>query len=145
MEKFLNKFRGQIFYLSIFLMSMTYAFIAKNFDNDLWARLIAGMGVVKTGHVLKTDFVSYTPTLPWIDHEWGSGVVFYILNHYFGSTSFIVLTGLLIFLIIFMISKIVKLHSSQPYNFLFYFFALATIINQINHPVRCHLFSFFFI
>ena len=46
---------------------------ASSYDNDLWARLIAGMGVFEGGHVLTQDFLSFTPVHTWWDHEWGAG------------------------------------------------------------------------
>ncbi len=117
---------------------------ANHFDADLWARLIAGMGVVEGGHVLTHDFYSYTPVHTWIDHEWGAGVIFYLCLKFFGPYGLIMLQALLIFGIFFMISKVVKLKCEKPYNILFYVFALAAAIPLLNIPVRCHLFSFLF-
>ena len=73
-----------IFYTLLFLCSAAVALKSKNYDFDMWARLIAGMAIVQTGHVAKFDFYSYTPTHAWYDHEWGSSVVFYLVNSTFG-------------------------------------------------------------
>ena len=51
-----------IFYTLLFLCSAAVALKSKNYDFDMWARLIAGMAIVQTGHVAKFDFYSYTPT-----------------------------------------------------------------------------------
>ena len=131
-----------LFYLTLFLLIWAYAATAANYDFDLWARLIAGAGVVDGGHVLKADFLSYTPTHIWYDHEWGSGVIFYLFLKFFGPYSLIILQTMLIFGIFFIVSKVIKVRGHDPYNILFYFLAFMALIPTINMPVRCHLFSF---
>lgn len=138
----MNK-KAILFYVALFLLILAFSTTANNFDYDLWARLIAGMGVVDGGHVLKTDFLSYTPVHTWWDHEWGSGVIFYLVLKFFGPYSLIIFQALMFFGIFFTISKIVKLRTNiSPYNILFYFFALMAVMPNLNEPVRCHMFSF---
>ncbi|MBP3924371.1 hypothetical protein J6E39_03930 [bacterium] len=132
-----------LFYLVLFLLILAFCFSAEIFDFDLWARLIAGMGVIDGHQVLKSDFLSYTPTHVWYDHEWGSGVVFYFLLKYFGPYSLIFLQSILIFGIFVFIVKFVKLRSEKPYEILFYVFALYALLGNFIQPVRCHMFSFF--
>ncbi len=115
------------------------------FDFDLWARLIAGMGVVDGHTVLKQDFLSYTPTHVWYDHEYGSGVVFYFLLKHFGAYSLILFQSLLIFGIFFFIVRTIKVRGiKNPYNFLFYLFPIVALTQNFGSPIRCHLFSFLF-
>lgn len=136
-----------IFYVVLFLFILGFSTTATGYDLDLWARLIAGMGFVQTGHVLKHDFLSYTPTHVWYDHEWGSGVVFYLAHKVFGAAGFLFLQAILVFLIFFTISKIIKLRgttTTTPYNFLFYYFAFMAFSYSADMPVRCQLFSFLF-
>ena len=84
-----------IFYIILFLFFLAFSTTVTNYDYDLWARLIAGMGFVQTGHVLKQDFLSYTPTHTWFDHEWGSGVIFYLTQHFFASAGLLILQAIL--------------------------------------------------
>lgn len=141
----MGKLKPFLFYTVLLSLILAFSTNALNFDFDLWARLIAGMGVIDGGHVLKADFLSYTPVHTWWDHEWGAGVIFYIFLKYFGPYSFIILQALLIFGIFFLLSKIIKLRTTaSPYNILFYFFALMAVMPNFNNPVRCHLFSFLF-
>lgn len=143
----MNK-KAIIFYVVLFLFLLGFSTTATNYDLDLWARLIAGMGVMQTGHVLKYDFLSYTPTHIWYDHEWGSGVVFYLTQHLFGAAGILFLQTILVFLIFFTISKIIKLRgvttTTTPYNFLFYYYGYISISYIADMPVRCQLFSFLF-
>ena len=115
------------------------------FDYDLWARLIAGMGVIDGHAVLKQDFLSYTPTHIWYDHEYGSGVVFYFLLKHFGAYSLIIFQSLLIFGIFFFIVQTIKARGvKNPYNFIFYLFPIVALTQNFGSPIRCHLFSFLF-
>ena len=135
--------KGILFYLTLFLLILAFSTAANYFDFDIWARLIAGMGVVDGGHVLKEDFLSYTPVHTWWDHEWGSGVIFYLFLRYIGPYSLIILQAILMFLIFFTASRIIKLrNNTQPYNILFYFFSVMAVMGTLNAPVRCHMFSF---
>ncbi len=137
--------KGILFYLTLFLLILAFSTTANFFDFDLWARLIAGMGVVDGGQVLKTDFLSYTPTHTWWDHEWGSGVIFYLFLKLFGPYSLIILQAIMVFLIFFFCSRIIKIRdNAKPYNILFYFFELMAVMTNLNCPIRCHLFSFLF-
>ncbi|MDR1167377.1 MAG: hypothetical protein LBK53_00610 [Heliobacteriaceae bacterium] len=134
-----------LFYTTLFLVILAYSITAPNYDFDLWARLIAGMGAVDGGHVLKADFLSYTPVHTWWDHEWASGAVFYLFLKFFGPYSLVILQAVLIWGIFFIVSKITELRTGIPrYNILFYFFAFYVLIANFNHPVRCHLFTFLF-
>lgn len=143
----IEKAKPIIFYVIFFLFILALNTTARIYDFDLWARLIAGMGFVQTGQVLKHDFLSYTPTHLWFDHEWGSGVIFYLTQHFFGPAGILVLQAVLIFLTFFIITKVVELRgvkTTHAYNFLFYFFALSTMGYVIRSPIRCQLFSFLF-
>ena len=135
-----------LFYITLFLLILAFSTTANYFDFDLWARLIAGMGVVEGGHVLTSDFLSYTPVHTWWDHEWGAGVIFYAVLKLFGAYSLIILQALMLFGIFFVASRIVKMRVKDcPYNnILFYFFALMAVMDNLNNPIRCHMFSFLF-
>ena len=133
-----------LFYFTLFLLIFVICLNSDKFDFDLWARLIAGMGVIEGGHVLKTDFLSYTPVHVWYDHEWGSGVIFYTFLKYFGPFSLIILETLLYFGIFVLITRIIKLRTEfSTYNILFYVFPVLALEANFNNPIRCHLFSFF--
>ncbi|MEI8128924.1 MAG: hypothetical protein WCG95_04820 [bacterium] len=138
--------KSTIFYIIFFLFVLAFSTTATNYDYDLWARLIAGMGFVQTGHVLKQDFLSYTPTHTWFDHEWGSGVIFYLTQHFFSSAGLLFLQAILTFSIFFVITKVVKLRyeSTSAYNFLFYYLAFVAMSYMIDVPIRCQMFSFLF-
>lgn len=136
-----------IFYIFLFFFCIAITTISGMYDFDIWARLIAGMGAVQTGHVIEYDFLSYTPTHIWFDHEWGSGVIFYLTQHLFSGAGLIVLQGVLLFMMFFTVVQIVRLRgvkTTTPYNFLFYYFAYQAISINIEGVIRCQVFSFLF-
>lgn len=142
-----EKIKSTIFYLVLFVFMWAVSITKFSLDYDLWARLIVGKYFFQTGHVLKQDFLSYTPTHIWYDHEWGSGVIFYITQHFLGIKGIIFLQTLLIFLTFFFVVQVIKLRgvkTSTAYNFLFYFFAIGAINYVFKAPIRCQLFSFLF-
>lgn len=136
-----------VFYTVLFFFILAAGTLAAGYDFDLWARLIAGMSVVQSGHVLKHDFLSYTPTHLWFDHEWGSGAVFYFFLHSFGAAGILILQTILVFSIFFIMTKIIKLRglkTTTAYNLIFYFFTFIAMAPILNQPIRSQLFTFLF-
>lgn len=136
------------FYLSLFMLVWTYCVKFNCIDWDLWARLSVGKVFSLTGTVLQHDIFSFTPIKKlWIDHEWGSSVIFYYISHYFGDTGLIVLKIFLSFTIMFLISRIIK--SQNPVknahlNIIFYMFVYLLMFGGLGSTVRCHQFTFLF-
>jgi hypothetical protein len=115
-------------------------------DLDLWARLAVGSIVFQTGHVLHHDIFSYLPTKDlWIDHEWGSGVVFYGFAKYFGQYGIFLLKALLIYFIFGMVLKAIKVRDSRRSpSVLFYAFLGYALFPGIASLVRSQMFTYLF-
>ena len=95
-------------YALIALFSLLLACLSKNYDYDLYARLIVGEHFFKTGWITYQDFLSYTPTHLWYDHEWGSSVVFYAFFKAFGNFGLILVQAITMFFTTFFIIKTQK-------------------------------------
>jgi len=137
------------FYITLFLILLSYVLILTSADGDLWARLAVGKIYSQTGHVLMNDIFSYTPTKSiWIDHEWGSGVVFYQLVKNFGDKGLIFLQAMLMFAIFSIVSQIIKLNNDKKdisnLNLPFYLLLLFAFSIGNCYIVRCQMFTFFF-
>jgi hypothetical protein len=66
--------------------------IAYNFvDIDLWHQMALIRESLAAGHMLRSDPYAYTPTLPWIDHEWGAGAIAYFATHWLGARAIVAL------------------------------------------------------
>ena len=136
-----------IFLISIVIFCIGMTCVKNIPDNDLWARLIAGGYIVENLDILKYDFLSYTPTHAWYDHEWGASIFFYLALKYFGDSGLIILKGILTALTILICYKTVELRKPQstvPYNIL-YFAIMFLVANKALGPtIRCLLFTCLF-
>ncbi|HWR52128.1 MAG TPA: hypothetical protein VN428_13540 [Bryobacteraceae bacterium] len=69
---------------------------SNNVDGDLWHEMALAREIVTSGHVPWVDQFAYTPTLPVVvHHEWGAGVVAYLLAVSFGAPGILMLKYLL--------------------------------------------------
>ena len=143
-----NKWQKYIFIIGIIIFCLGITCLSNNFpDNDLWARLIAGGHIVEHFNLLKNDFLSYTPTHVWYDHEWGASIFFYLALKYFGDAGLIITKGILTALTILICYKTVELNSNKktvPYNILYFAIMAMIVQNSLGGIVRCLMFTCMF-
>jgi len=141
-----------LFFTTLILWVFALAYSA-NPDYDLWSRLIAGNHFLSYGKLMLHDIFSYTPTHIWIDHEWGSGIVFSLLLKLSENinvnpiNTFLFFKTLLVFLIIFFTFLTVKIREpkfSTPYQILYFALSLFAANMVYSSTVRCHMFTFLF-
>ncbi len=134
-----------VFYLTLFLFIAIFSSIDTNIDFDFWARLIVGKSFFQTNSLFLNDFQSWGKTHEFIDHEWGSSLIFYLIQNKFDDIGLYVFKVLIIFLTFFIIIKIIRLIKPKiKLNFLFFFFVIQSICYTIFATIRCQSFSFFF-
>ena len=134
-----------IFYLTLGLFILIFGTIDNNIDYDFWARLVVGKNFFQTGNLFNFDFQSWGSTHKFIDHEWGSSLVFYLIQNYLGDIGIFVFKSIIIFLTLFTLTKIIRLENKKiPLHFLFFFFAIQAVSYNIFSTVRCQTFSFLF-
>ena len=73
--------------------SLLLALIAFNFvDIDIWHQMNLIRASLAAGHLLTADPFAYTPTVhPMIDHEWGAGVLAFVLGRWMGGVGILLL------------------------------------------------------
>ena len=134
-----------VFYITLFLFIFGQGLYFNNIDNDFFARLIVGKTYFQTASLLNWDFLSYTPTHRFIDHEWGSSLVFYFLQSNFGDAGLLIFKAIIYFATFFLLTKIIILHNKNiKLHFLPFLFAINAIANLFFSTVRCQSFTFFF-
>ena len=143
-----NRLQKYLFVLGIILFSLGITCFSNNFpDNDIWARLIAGGHIVENFNIIKNDFLSYTPTHTWYDHEWGASIIFYLALKYFGDAGLILTKGILTALTILVCYKTVELNQTKnivPYNILYFVIMIMIVQNSLGGTVRCLMFTSLF-
>jgi len=135
-----------IFFIALFILVCLFSAIHNSADRDLWHRLAVGALFFQTGWVLKHDIFAYTPTKDlWVDHEWGSGVIFYFLSHNFGDYGLIALKVLIAFTVLTVILAANHLISSdKKYRIGFYIITLTGLWPGFGSTIRCQLFTYLF-
>ena len=142
--KALIKSKSVMFFL-IAGFCLFLACLSNNYDYDLYARLIVGEYFYGHGSISYEDFLSYTPTHLWYDHEWGSSVVFYTFLKLFGPFGLVLIQAMLMFFTTFFIVKIQGLQKYKYPTSLFFIVAFLLLFSHQNPSiVRCHMFSFMF-
>jgi hypothetical protein len=133
-------------YISLIIITSILTFSVNNPDYDLWHRLAVGSIFFQTGNVFKHDIFSYLPTKDlWIDHEWGSGVIFYFFVKYFGELGIFALKASILFAIFILIKKIIELQTNKETAGVLYFLFLAfSLLPHISHLIRCQMFTYLF-
>lgn len=133
-------------YLLIAMFALLLSCLCKDYDYDLYARLIVGEHFFKTGWINYEDFLSYTPTHIWYDHEWGASVIFYAFFKLFGNFGLILVQTITIFFTTFFIIKTQQLQNkAYPISLAFIAGFMLLFSHQNPSIVRCHMFSFMFL
>ena len=125
----------------IFLFAIFLTCLTTDYDYDLFARLEVGEIFFKLHTVLTQDPFSYTPTLYWFDHEWGSGVIFYAFLKLLGPAGLIILNSILFFFTVFFI---LKQNNNIKYPLLTAMFFLCLLKYEAGQLLRCQAFTFMF-
>lgn len=134
-----------IFYITLFLFILGHGLLFNSIDNDFFARLIVGKTYFQTGSLLDWDFLSYTPTHRFIDHEWGSSLVFYFLQSHFGDAGLLIFKAIIYFATFYLITKVILLRNKEEkLHFLPFWFLINAIPAILFATLRCQAFTFFF-
>lgn len=131
-------------FVFIYFLVLKYCYT----DWDLWARLAVGSIFFQTGQVFKHDIFAYTSTKPlWVDHEWGTGVVFYYLTHFFGDRGILFLKFLIllfIFIFIFNTNQLREEKEENPYRLSYYALLFLALLPAFANTMRSHSFTYLF-
>ena len=134
------------FYIFLLILSYSCTSIRTIPDLDIWARLAVGSIFLQTGNLLSKDIFSFMPVKDvFIDHEWGSSVIFYIVAKYFGGMGLFWLKFILIFAIWLLIAKTIRLNEKvKRLNVLLFIFAAMPVAHMFFSTIRCLIFTYLF-
>lgn len=116
-------------------------------DPDLFARVAMGRLTLSQDRVPLTDPFAFTTVLPhWIDHEWLSGVVFYLTAHHLGDAGFLALKFILAILSLGLVIHVsTQLIGDFTGRYLWITLCVLHAASAWASTVRCQAFTYLFI
>jgi len=140
-----NRFRERLSVVILAFVCLTAVTLLKpDGDPDIWARLAAGKLILETGQVVRPDPFSYTPTTPeWIDHEWGAGVVFYIVAAMAGQRGLLLLKASLMFGTLTFMYLRARRATGRPPSLIFHVLLVGAMTLGFVASIRAQAFTFF--
>jgi len=130
-------------FLNALVLIISFLFFAKKIvfvNADLGRHLKNGEVILNTGKVISTNYYSFTESdFPVINHHWGSGVLFYLIQKMFGFSGLSFIYCLLSAITVFLFYKIAESKSHTYFAFLFFMLCIPLI--TIRTEVRPEGFS----
>lgn len=140
LKKFQKVIIGFVFLIYLLLMTQKINLVT----SDLGRHLKNGEAILsRQTKVLTTNFYSYTYSeYPFLNHHWGSGVIFYLINKVFGFAGvslFFTIISLLTFLLFFLVAWKQSMFGTTAIVSLF---VIPVIVSRVE--IRPEAFSYFF-
>jgi hypothetical protein len=146
--KIMTQYGRHLLFLSMLLSFACFFSLSTNVaDLDLWHRLATGRAFIESCRVIQHDIFSYMPVKEvWVDHEWGAGIVFYLIQRSWGNSGLIGLKISLYFVILYLIWKGGRLRSQDSDQIgIIYFLGVAFAVHPaFCSTLRCHAFTYLF-
>ncbi len=131
-------------FLTAFSFALLFLLFTADFgaDRDLFARVAAGKYFWVEGYVSTIDPFAFTPKLPeWIDHEWLSGVLFYLVADQFGDIGLFLLKLSVCALTLYFLLSASKLVSGKLLP-LWFCFCTVNCVAVWQSTVRAQVFTY---
>ncbi|MBI4648299.1 MAG: hypothetical protein HY738_17375 [Bacteroidia bacterium] len=130
-------------FLYTLVLIISFSFFAQKIvfvNADLGRHLKNGEIILSTSKVVSTNYYSFTePDFPVINHHWGSGVLFYLIQKMTGFEGLSFIYCLLSAITVFLFFKIAESKSHMYMAFLFFMLCIPIISNRTE--IRPEVFS----
>ena len=116
-------------------------------DVDIWHEMALIRESLRAGHLLTRDVFSYTPTIyPSVHHEWGSGLLAYVVTYWIGSDAILALKYIIALLIGFLCLRCAKSMGANSVVWAV-LCPIAIYLSQLGFlsVIRAQVYSFFFV
>lgn len=113
-------------------------------DPDLWGYLAFGRLFWHSQTFPYHDVFSYLPTVPWVYHEWLTGVLFYPLYQTLGTAGLQFLRYGLALATFALVYLTARRRGAYPLAAVLFVVIIATAVRSFYHPVRAQVFTFCF-
>jgi len=128
-----------VFLISFVCFSYNFA------DPDLWGHIKFGEETYKTKTIQRYDNYSYVFSgRDWVNHEWLSEVIFYVLYRFLGSAGLVLFKITLGLIITFMLLKIILLRIKSSWQFLSILLIISVSVISFGFSIRPQIFTYLF-
>jgi hypothetical protein len=128
-----------IFLAAFFLFSYNYA------DPDLWGHIKFGEETYKTRSLIRYDPYSYIPgRKPWINHEWLSEVIFYLIYKLWGAPGLVLFKITIGLVITFVLLKIILAKTKFGWEVSPALLLLSLSATSFGFAIRPQIFTYLF-
>ncbi|MFH2067160.1 MAG: hypothetical protein ABIK15_18315 [Pseudomonadota bacterium] len=135
------------FFLTVVFFCYFLTINSHHADYDLWHRMAIGALFFQNGHLPDHDVFAYTPVKEvWIDHEWGTGLIFYQLGQVFGDHGLILFKfgcAIGVLALIFLTQKL-SARNRFRYGLFYYILTCLVIWPGFVTTLRAQVFTYFF-
>ncbi|MGA1869978.1 MAG: tetratricopeptide repeat protein [bacterium] len=131
-----------IFLLATLIFSIN---VSEMTNNDIWIHLKNGELILKNKKFLYTDTYSFrTIGMPWMNHEWLAGVIFYLV-HLISGVNGLILFKTLLFIIMALVLLRTSVITKQEFAFFFPLIVFVQYNVTVRSLVRPHIFTYLFV
>jgi hypothetical protein len=131
-----------ILFIIVMLMVFSISFYAIRTSTDEWWHLRTGQYIVEHHALPQHDIFAYTSlNMPWVNHEWLSQVIFYLVYDSVGIKGFILFKSLIIVAAFAILFLAVRKRANNPYIALFVTMIAALASRHTLYP-RPPIFSY---
>lgn len=131
--------------IAVFVIAICYNYLYDIADPDFWSRLYCGAAYLKNGWVYYQDIFSFVETKSiWVDHEWLSGVIYFLLLKYIGPCGILFLKWFCIILEMWLIYLCIRQRCDVNVNILFLVIVLFALEPAFVSNIRPHNFTYIF-
>ncbi|MGA1825291.1 MAG: tetratricopeptide repeat protein [bacterium] len=135
-----------VWFLILLLTALIFSInVSKMTNNDIWIHLKNGELILKNKKFLYTDSYSFrTIGMPWMNHEWLAGVIFYLV-HLISGVNGLILFKTLIFIMMALILLRTSVITKQEFAFFFPLIVFVQYNITVRSLVRPHIFTYLFV
>lgn len=114
-------------------------------DNDLWGRLSSGSMYLANGWVLYKDIFAFTDVKPlWVDHEWLSSIIFFLVYKNGGASAILLLKCAFVSVELWLIYLCARLRDDTDKNAIFLILVFLALVPAFISNLRIHDFTYIF-
>lgn len=145
MKSLLIKSFKDINLLAVIVFALVWCCQYTLVDNDLWGRLSSGAMYWSNGWVIYQDIFAFTEVKSvWVDHEWLSSILFFLVFKNAGAAGLLLLKCFLVSIELWLIYLCARLRDDTDKNVFFLILIFLALVPAFISNLRIHDFTYIF-